>query len=76
MQYLKDKSRQYVYKVYAKILKEDAPVITNRKERIKKHLQECEHFWNKHGKKATEDILKNCASEEEIEEIEVSSQNN
>ena len=38
--------------------------MTNRKERIKKHLAECEHFLNKYGEEAGE-ILTNCDSENE-----------
>ncbi|CAG8717759.1 2821_t:CDS:2, partial [Dentiscutata heterogama] len=58
----KDKSRQCVCKACAEILKEEAQTITNRRERIKKHLSECEYFWNKHGREVAEEILKSCDS--------------
>ncbi|CAG8824940.1 33867_t:CDS:1, partial [Gigaspora margarita] len=66
-----DKSCQCIYKACAEILKEEAQVITNRKERIKKHLLECEHFWNKYGKEVAEEILKSCDSSEELEKMEI-----
>lgn len=36
----------------------------NRKERIKKHLASCEHFWTKYGEQA-EEILGNCDLDDE-----------
>ena len=55
----KDKDRQCICKCYAEILKEGAKPMINRKERIKKHLVNCVHFWNKYGEEA-KDILKEC----------------
>lgn len=55
------KDRQCICKACAEVLKENAKSITNRKERIKKHLLSCEHFWNKYGEEADE-ILNNCDS--------------
>src|SRR4051794_33563278 len=59
-----DKDRQCICNSYAEALKDDAKPIVNRKERIKKHLMNCIHFWNKYKEEA-EEILKNCDEEEE-----------
>ena len=39
--------------------------MVNRKERIKKHLKNCEYFLNKYGEEA-EEILKDCDNEDEL----------
>ena len=49
------------------ILEENAKKITNRKERIRKHLINCEYFWAKHSEEAATNILSNCHSKEELE---------
>ena len=59
-----DKNRQCLCKCCVEILKEEAKRMTNRKERIKKHLAEYEHFLNKYDEEAGE-ILTNCNSEDE-----------
>ena len=58
-----EKDRQCICNACAEALKDDAKPIVNRKERIKKHLISCTHFWNKYGDEATE-ILRNCDEEE------------
>ncbi|RIA92146.1 hypothetical protein C1645_821136 [Glomus cerebriforme] len=60
---LQDKEHQCVCKDCIEVLKDKAKPIINRKERIHKHLANCEHFWTKYGKEA-EDILGNCDVEE------------
>ncbi|CAB4382971.1 unnamed protein product [Rhizophagus irregularis] len=47
------------------VLKDDAKPIVNRKERIKKHLTNCEYFWDKYKGEA-EEILGNCDVDEEM----------
>ncbi|RGB25516.1 hypothetical protein C1646_820987 [Rhizophagus diaphanus] len=47
------------------VLNDDAKPIVNRKERIKKHLTNCEHFWNKYKEEA-EKILGNCDVDEKM----------
>ncbi|CAB4401332.1 unnamed protein product [Rhizophagus irregularis] len=59
-----DKDRQCVCKACAEVLKSDAKPMINRKERIKKHLASCEHFWTKYGEQA-EEILGNCDLDDE-----------
>src|ERR1044072_3718653 len=59
-----DKDRQCVCKACNEVLKEEAKPMTNRKERVKKHLSNCVHFWNKYGEER-EEILRDCISEEE-----------
>jgi len=57
------KDRQCVCMVCDEVLKDNAIPIINKKERIKKHLQNCEHFWNKYGQEAAK-ILQDCDDEE------------
>lgn len=59
-----DKDRQCICNCCAEVLKEDAKPIVNRKERIKKHLMNCEHFWNKYKEEA-EEIIKNCDNDDD-----------
>ena len=61
----KNKDRQCVCNACAEVLKDDAKPITNRKERIKKHLENCQYFWTKYGEEAAE-ILRNCDDDEEL----------
>ena len=65
-----DKDRQCICKACNEILKEKAKPIINRKERIKKHLSNCEYFWNKYGEEANE-ILNNCISDEETDKLSI-----
>ncbi|CAB4414414.1 unnamed protein product [Rhizophagus irregularis] len=60
-----DKDHQCICNCCAEVLKDDAKPIVNRKERIKKHLTNCEHFWNKYKEEA-EEILGNCDVDEEM----------
>ncbi|PKY58602.1 hypothetical protein RhiirA4_429827 [Rhizophagus irregularis] len=61
----RDKDHQCICNCCAEVLKDDAKPIVNRKERIKKHLTNCEHFWNKYKEEA-EEILGNCDVDEEM----------
>jgi hypothetical protein len=61
---LGDKDRQCLCNCCVEVLKDDAKPIVNRKERIRKHLMNCEHFWNKYKEEA-EEIIKSCNGEEE-----------
>ncbi len=60
-----DKERQCVCKSCVEVLKDDAKLIVNRKERIRKHLASCEHFLVKYGE-AAEEILGNCDIDDEM----------
>jgi hypothetical protein len=63
-----EKDRQCVCKACFEVLKDNAKSMTNRKERIKKHLETCEHFWKKYGEEA-EEILKSCDSDNDNDEV-------
>jgi hypothetical protein len=63
-----DKDRQCVCKACNEVLKEKATPIINRKERVKKHLLNCVHFWNKYGEEG-EEMLRDCISDEEKDEL-------
>ncbi|CAB5378583.1 unnamed protein product [Rhizophagus irregularis] len=60
-----DKDRQCICNCCAEVLKDDAKPIVYRKERIKKHLTNCEYFWNKYKEEAKK-ILGNCDIDEEM----------
>jgi hypothetical protein len=59
------KDRQCICIACAEVLKDNAVPIVNKKPRIKKHLENCEHFWKKYGQEAAE-ILQDCDDDEEI----------
>jgi hypothetical protein len=50
------KDRQCICNSCAEVLKDDAKPMTNRKERIKVHLEKCQYFWTKYGEEAAEII--------------------
>jgi hypothetical protein len=58
-----DKDRQCVCIACAEVLKDEAKPMINKKDRIKKHLISCGHFWNKYDNAA--EILRDCEGEEE-----------
>lgn len=60
-----NKDRQCICNCCVEVLKDNAKPIVNRKERIKKHLTNCKHFWNKYKEEA-EEILENCDIDEEM----------
>ncbi len=65
-----DKNWQCVCKACNEILKEEAKPIINRKERVKKHLSDCVHFWNKYDEDR-EEILRDCISDDEKDELPI-----